>query len=82
MNLLLQWKFLRGPLAEREAARAGGGGAGAVAVPRRVDAGLQGPLRRQAVDGVRGQVRGHVGQRAAGRLRLGDVRRWRYVLYY
>ena len=69
-----QRQFLRGPLAEWEASRAGRGEPREVDVPRRVDPGLQGEVRRQAVHLHPRQVRGHLGQRAPGRVRLRDVR--------
>ena len=69
-----QRQFLRGPLAEWEASRAGRGEPREVDVPRRVDPGLQGEVRRAAVHLHPRQVRGHLGQRAPGRVRLRDVR--------
>lgn len=57
-------------MAERQAARARRGDARALAVPRRVVAGLQGPLRGSPEHHQQRQVRGHLGQRAAGRIRL------------
>lgn len=72
--VLFQRIILRGPVAEWKAARPGHRDAWAVDLPWRVDAGLQGPLRRAAECNVDCQVRGHLGERAAGRLRLGDLR--------
>lgn len=69
-----QWELIRRAVAERQAARAGGGGPGALAVPGRVDAGLQGALRGAAERHQQCQVRGHLGQRPAGRVWLGDIR--------
>lgn len=77
--LVLQWKFVRGPMAERKEARAGRWDARPLAVPRRVDAGLQGPLWRSPEHHQQRQIRGHLGQRPPGRIRLWNLRRRRSV---
>lgn len=61
-------------MAERQAARPGRGDPRPLAVPRRVDAGLQGPLRRAPEHDQQRQVRRHVGQWTTRRLRIRNLR--------
>lgn len=70
----LQRQLVRGSMAEWQAAWARRGDPRPLAVPRRVDAGLQGPLRRAPEHHQQRQVRGHVGQWTPRRLRLGNIR--------
>jgi len=76
---VFQRQHFRGPMAERQTTRAGCGDAGAMVVPGRVDAGLQGTLRSAPVGHVERQVRRYLGQWTAGRLWLRDLRRRGWV---
>lgn len=76
---VFQRQHFRGPMAERQTTRTGSGDAGAMVVPGRVDAGLQGTLWSSPVGNVERQVRRYLGQWTAGRLWLRDLRRWRWV---
>lgn len=76
---LAQRQHLPGLLGAGQAARAGRGDEGQVDVPRRVVARLQGALRRAAEPQHAGPLRGHLEQRAAGRLRRRDLRRRRWA---
>lgn len=77
--MIFQWKRIRGPMAKRQATWAGRGDPRPVAVPRRVDAGLQGPLRRAPEHHQQREIRGHLGQRTPRRIRLRNLRRRRSV---
>ena len=73
-NLTFQWELIRRSMAEWQAARPGRGDARPLAVPRRVDAGVQGPLRRAPEHDQQRQVRGYLGQRTPRRIRLRNIR--------
>uniref|UniRef100_A0A8D8UVI7 Uncharacterized protein n=1 Tax=Cacopsylla melanoneura TaxID=428564 RepID=A0A8D8UVI7_9HEMI len=66
-------------MAEREAAWSGGRIPGAVDLPGRVDPGVQGTVRRAAIIDVQCEVRGNLGERTPGWIRVGNLRRRRYV---
>uniref|UniRef100_A0A8C3FMV1 Junctophilin 1 n=1 Tax=Chrysemys picta bellii TaxID=8478 RepID=A0A8C3FMV1_CHRPI len=74
---LAQRQHLPGLLGAGQAPRAGRGDQGQVDVPGRVVPRLQGALRGAAEPHHPGPLRGHLEQRAAGRLRRGDLRGWR-----
>lgn len=61
-------------MAERQEARVGRRVPRSVAVQRRMDTRFQGTVWRQTIGHDQRQVRGDLGQRAAGRLRVRDVR--------
>ena len=73
-----QRELLRRPLAEWKTTRAGGGEQGEVAVQRGVDPGVQRSLRSETIHHNSGQVRGNLGQWTPGRLRIRDLRWWRW----
>lgn len=75
---LAQRQHLPGLLGAGQAPRAGRGDEGQVDVPRRVVSRFQGALRGAAKPQHAGPLRGHLEQRAAGRIRRGDLRgrRW------
>lgn len=64
-------------MAERQEARPGYGDPWPLALPGRMDSGIQGSLRGPAIYYLHGEIRGHVVRRPAGRLRLRDLRRQR-----
>lgn len=69
--------MLRGPVAKRKKARIGNGNEGKVDISRRVDTGIQGPLRRQTIDHFDRKIRGNVVKWTPRRLRLGNIcRQW------
>lgn len=64
-------------MAERQEARPGHGDPWPLALSGRMDSGVQRSLRGSAVYHLHGEIRGHVVQWPAGRLRLRDLRRQR-----
>ena len=76
-TILLQWQFLRGPLAEWQETRTWCWESWEVVVSRRVDPGLQRSLWSPTVHIDPGQVRGNMGQWSPGWLWIRNIRWWR-----
>lgn len=66
-------------MAERQEARPGHGDPRPLALSGRMDSGVQGSLRGSAIHYLHGEIRGHMVQRPAGRLRLRDLCRQRWA---